>query len=193
MTIPRLVIASKNEAKMAEMAEIVGGIGLAAEIVDGLDWDDLEETGETLEDNAILKAAAVVEATGLPALADDTGLEVAALGGLPGVNTARYAGPDASYADNVDKLLAQMEGVGDRSARFTTVMVLAFPDGSRAVARGSLAGRISLAPRGAGGFGYDPVFEVDGTTLAEMSDTDKNRISHRAVALRHLAEILDLD
>lgn len=190
--IPRLVLATKNPGKIAEMAAIVGSIGLAGDIVGELDWPDVEETGETLEANAVLKASAVMEATGLPSLADDTGLEVSVLDGLPGVRSARYAGPDATFADNRRKLLAEMDGVADRSARFVTVVALMFPDGAVVTAEGEVAGRIAESERGTGGFGYDSVFEVDGVTLAEMGTEDKNRLSHRARALVTLGEKLGL-
>ncbi len=188
--IPRVVIATKNPDKLAEMETLVLEAGIAGEIVRGLDWEDVEEAGDTLEENALLKAKAVVEATGLPALADDTGLEVAALGGAPGVRTARYAGPDASYADNVRRLLADMKQLTDRTARFRTVMVLAFPNGSEYIADGTLDGLITTRRRGDTGFGYDPVFEVGGRTLAEMGDGEKNSMSHRGNALRSLADAM---
>jgi XTP/dITP diphosphohydrolase len=145
-----------------------------------------------LEGNARLKATAVARATGMPAMADDTGLEVEALGGAPGVFSARFAGPGATYADNVSKLLAELAGQLEssaRRARFRTVAVAAWPDGSEVVAEGVVQGWISLAPRGSAGFGYDPVFvpfEGDGRTFAEMSSTDKNSLSHRGRAFRAL-------
>lgn len=190
--IPRLVVASKNPDKVAEIESVLLGSGLADEIVRDLDWPDIDETGETLEQNAVLKARAVVEATGLPVVADDTGLEVSALDGAPGVRTARFAGPDASYADNVAHLMELMNGVADRSARFRTVVALVFPDGSEVVAEGSVEGVIAERPRGERGFGYDPVFEVDGATMAEMSLEEKNRLSHRGRALRALVESVEL-
>lgn len=192
MKIPRLGLATKNLGKVEEMASIVRRVGLAAEIVEGLDWPDVDETGDTLEANAVLKVAAVVEATGLPALADDTGLAVAALDGRPGVWSARYAGEDATFADNRRKLLAEMESVDDRTAHFATVVALMFPDGSLLTAEGRLEGQITPSERGTGGFGYDALFEVDGVTLAEMSDEEKNRLSHRARAIEALGEKLGL-
>lgn len=185
----RLVIATKNPGKLAEMREIMASLGWAVEVVEAAAWPDVDETGDTLEANALLKARAAVAASGISALADDTGLEVAALGGAPGVHSARFAGPRATAEDNVRKLLAELEGVRDRSARFVTVVALARPDGSALTARGELRGRIAEEARGSGGFGYDPVFEVRGKTLAELSVADKNRLSHRALALRRLGEM----
>ncbi|HEX7098006.1 MAG TPA: RdgB/HAM1 family non-canonical purine NTP pyrophosphatase [Acidimicrobiia bacterium] len=190
--IPRLVIATKNAGKREEMTAILEEMGVVDEVVTGLDWPDVEEVGETLEQNALLKARAVVESTGLPALADDTGLEVDALGGAPGVHTARYAGPEATYDDNNRKLLQELEGVANRRARFVTVVALVFPDGEYVTAEGSVEGRIAEEPRGERGFGYDPVFEIDGRTYAEMSLEEKNRFSHRARALTALGKALGL-
>jgi XTP/dITP diphosphohydrolase len=191
--IPRLVLASKNPDKLREMRAVLDPTGIAGEFVDGLDWPDVEETGETLEENALLKATAVAEATGLPSIAEDTGLEVDALGGSPGVHTARFAGPDARYEDNVRKLLGVMTGVVDRSARFRTVAALALPDGTVMTATGSVDGVITGDPRGSGGFGYDPVFEIDGRTLAEMGQGEKNLVSHRARALRALVTSIGIE
>lgn len=188
--IPRLTIASKNPDKAGEIEAVLAETGLVGEIVTGLDWPDVEETGDTLEENALMKARAVAEATGLPSLADDTGLEVAALNGRPGVSTARYAGPGASYADNVAKLLTEMQGEEERSARFRTVVALVFPDGVEVTAEGYLDGVITNSARGSGGFGYDPIFEVEGRTLAEMSLAEKNELSHRARAVRTLVRAL---
>ncbi len=190
--IPRLVIASKNPDKIREIEDVLEPMGLVGEIVRGLDWPDVEETGETLEENALIKARAVVEATGLPSIADDTGLEVDALDGEPGVHTARFAGPDATYDDNVARMLEVMEGVGDRVARFRTVVALVFPDGAETLAEGSVEGVITEVRRGSGGFGYDPVFEVAGRTLAEMTAREKNELSHRARAIRALGQGLGL-
>ena len=188
--IPRLVVASKNRDKITEIEEVLGETALAGEVVTGLDWPEVEETGDTLEENALLKARAVMEAVGLPAVADDTGLEVLALGGEPGVKTARFAGEDASYSDNVRLLLEKLDGVEDRRARFRTAVALVMPDDCAVVVDGALDGVIADSARGSGGFGYDPVFEVDGKTLSEMGIDEKNRISHRARALRALADAL---
>jgi XTP/dITP diphosphohydrolase len=188
--IPRLVVASKNPDKVSEIEEVLTSTGLVGEILGGLEWPDVEETGESLEANARLKARFVMETVGLPAVADDTGLEVRALGGAPGVNTARYAGPDATYAENVDLLLRELTGKDDRGARFVTVIALAMPDGVVLAVEGALDGVIAREPRGMGGFGYDPVFEVDGMTLSEMGVGMKNKLSHRARAIRSLAAAL---
>jgi len=188
--IPRLVVASKNPDKIVEIEAVLVREGLVEEIVRGLEWPEVVESEPTLEGNALLKARAVVAATGLPALADDTGLEVSALGGEPGVHTARFAGPAASYQDNVTKLLMALDGVEDRRATFRSVVAIAWPDGAEAMAEGRLEGTIAQQARGEFGFGYDPVFEVEGRTLAEMGLEAKNALSHRALALRALAETL---
>lgn len=186
----RLVVASANPHKVAEVRRIWRDLGVGGRIVTGLKWDEVEETGATLEENALLKARAVVEATGMAALADDTGLEVEALGGAPGVRSARYAGENVTYGDNTRLLIGNMKGHARRSARFRTVVALCRPDGVHLTAEGVLEGRITAGPRGDAGFGYDPVFEVGGRTLAEMTAAEKNRISHRGRALRALAELL---
>lgn len=158
------------------------------------------ETGTTLIENALLKARAAVESTGLPAIADDTGLEVDALGGAPGIHAARYAGYGSTYADNVAKLLDALKRTApeDRTARFRTVMVVCFPEDEwmgrkpDVIAEGVLEGRIVDAPRGEDGFGYDPIFEVagQGRTLAEMPLEEKNAVSHRARAAEDLVRRL---
>ncbi|MGF1616798.1 MAG: RdgB/HAM1 family non-canonical purine NTP pyrophosphatase [Acidimicrobiia bacterium] len=184
--IPRLVIASKNKDKIAEIEAVLTEAGLADAVVRGLDWPEVDETGATLEENALLKARSVAGFTGLPALGDDTGLEVVALAGRPGVHTARYAGESATYEENYTKLLGDLNGIDDRRAWFRTVVALVFPDGSEVVASGQIDGVITREPRGESGFGYDPVFEVDGFTFSEMADGEKNSMSHRARALRAL-------
>ncbi len=182
------MVASKNPDKISEIESILGQSDLVGEIVRGLDWPEVDETGTTLEDNALLKGRAVVEAVGLPVLADDTGLEVRALDGAPGVHTGRFAGPTATYADNVTKLLEELSDVTDRRATFRSVVALVFPDGVEILAEGRLEGTISREPSGVGGFGYDPVFEVDGRTLSEMGVAEKNQMSHRAKAIRALVD-----
>ena len=154
---------------------------------------DVEEDGDTLVANARLKAIAVNDATALPALADDTGLEVFALGGAPGVRTARFAGEPPSDECNRAKMLQELDGVADRSARFRTVALLRFPDGREIVAEGVCEGSSAAAERGERGFGYDPLFIAsagDGRTFAEMSMAEKHHLSHRGRAFRALAMAL---
>jgi XTP/dITP diphosphohydrolase len=186
-----VVVASKNADKIAEVEAVLTSIDPPIVVIDGHTWPDVDETELTLAGNALLKARAVVAATGHAAVADDTGLEVDALGGAPGVTTARYAGESATYDDNVDKLLRELAGVESRGARFRTAVALVTPDGEELVGEGELLGLITTERRGAGGFGYDPIFEVDGRTLAEIPADMKNEISHRARALHELATVLD--
>jgi XTP/dITP diphosphohydrolase len=188
VTPARIVVASQNPDKIREVDAVISSAVPGVEIVRGLQWPEVEETETTLEGNALLKARAVFASTGIASLADDTGLEVDALGGEPGVRTARFAGSDATYEDNVAHLLERMRGVTDRSATFRTVVVLVDDSGVTATAEGRLDGRINDVRRGTGGFGYDPVFEVEGRTLAEMGEDEKNLMSHRARALRALVE-----
>jgi XTP/dITP diphosphohydrolase len=183
-----VVVASQNPAKIAEMEDVLSDLGIV--IVRGHVWPEVVETESTLEGNALLKARAVAAHTGLPAIADDTGLEVAALDGAPGVRTARYAGPDATNSENVAKLLAELSGRSDRTARFRSAVAFVTPDGEEIVVEGVLEGEIGTEPRGIAGFGYDPVFIVDGRTLAEMESSEKNAISHRGRALRALHDAL---
>lgn len=190
----KLVLATANPDKAAEIRAVLLDAGLTIELVPRpADVPEVEEDGVTLEDNARLKAVALCEATGLPAVADDTGLAVDALDGAPGVYSARYAGEDATYADNVNKLLHALERVDQptRTARFTTAAVAHWPDGREVAAVGEVEGVIATAPRGEGGFGYDPVFvpvEGDGRTFAEMTAAEKHRVSHRGRAFRTLAD-----
>ena len=184
------MVASKNPDKVREVEAVLAELADPFVVVRGLEWPDIDEPFDTLTENALHKARTVAEHTGEAALADDTGLEVAALGGDPGVRTARFAGPDATYDDNVSRLLEVLEGVGERAALFRTVVALVFPAGDEVVAEGSLAGRIAVSRRGTFGFGYDPVFEAAEAgyrTLAELPEGEKNRISHRARALQALA------
>ncbi len=190
MRVRRLVVASQNPDKVREVEEVLASLASPPEIVRGLTWDEVEETEDTLVGNALLKARAVVLATGLAALSDDTGLEVDALDGAPGVKTARYAGEVSTYDDNIAKVLSELDGVAERSARFRTVVALVTPDGEEITAEGVLEGAIGLAPRGDGGFGYDPIFVVDHRTLAEIDSDHKHAISHRGKALRSLVEML---
>jgi len=193
--LPVLVCASANADKAAEMALVLDGLAVLK--ARPADLGDVSEDAADLEGNARLKARAVCEAAGEAAVSDDTGLEVDALGGAPGVRSARYAGEKAGYADNVAKLLAELELAGavaasQRTARFRTVAMAVWPDGSELCAEGTVEGHIAAEPRGSGGFGYDPVFvpaEGDGQTFAEMGD-DKHLISHRGRAFRALAAAL---
>ncbi len=183
------VLATANADKAREIADILGSSVTLHPRPSSV--PDVDETGDTLLANARLKARALVAATGQAAIADDTGLEVDALGGAPGVYSARYAGEQATYADNVAKLVEALAGVeGHRQARFRTVAVAAWPDGREVIAEGTVDGEIASEPRGRGGFGYDPVFvpsEGDGRTFAEMPAAEKHRVSHRGRAFRALA------
>jgi len=188
----RLVIATANPDKAREVATILVDEldGLIELIARPKGADAVEETGESLEENARLKAVAMAAAAGEVAVADDTGLEVTALGGAPGVRSARFAGEGASYADNRTELLARLEGETDRRASFRTVVVCHFPGGAEIVTEGAVDGEIALAPRGEDGFGYDSVFAPaggGGRTFAEMSPAEKHELSHRGLALRSLA------
>jgi len=214
-----LLVATQNPDKAREIAEIFATVAhepLESRGIEGMAFlldtpahidaavaalavpavaPDVEETGATLEENARIKAAAVAEAFGVPAVADDTGLEIDELHGAPGVYSARYAGESATYADNVAKVLRELEGVypADRTARFATVAMACRPGGGEIVARGEVEGLIAPAPRGESGFGYDPVFvpvEGDGRTFAEMRPEEKHAVSHRGRAFRALAVVL---
>ena len=190
-----LVIASANPDKAAELRELlVEQLGAAVTLWPRPDYvGEIEETGETLEENARLKAQTISQATGLAAISDDTGLEVHALGGAPGVYSARYAGEDASYADNVTKLLSELDGHEDRGARFKTVCVISFPDGTELVAEGAVDGLIGTEATGSSGFGYDPLFRplVDSSrSYAELSAAEKREVSHRGLAVRNVAKLL---
>ena len=190
----RLVLASANPDKVKEIVAVLSA-SLPVELLPRPETvPDVVEDADTLVGNARLKARALVEATGTAAVADDTGLEVDALGGAPGVYSARYAGEDATYGDNVTKLLRELaaleDGGGERRASFKTVALVAFPDGSELWAEGVLPGTIAVEGRGTNGFGYDPVFVpdgADGRTFAEMRPEDKDAVSHRGRAFRALA------
>lgn len=187
-----LVLASHNAGKLAEMREILADLPLQVTSAAELGLGDVEETGLTFVENALLKARAACQATGLPALADDSGLIVDALGGAPGLYSARYAGVPGNAAANNAKLLEAMAGIpdGERGARFYAVIVLLrhATDPQPLICEGRWEGRITHAPRGTHGFGYNPVFldERHGLTAAEMEPALKNAISHRAVALQQL-------
>ena len=187
----KFVLATHNPGKIREMSDILSHLGV--EVVSPADVGvtvEVEETGTTFAENAMLKAKAICAASGLPAIADDSGLMVDALGGAPGVYSARYAGEDASDADRNRKLLSELEGRPEeaRGAQFVSAICCVFPNGDRVEARGECPGRIGFRPVGENGFGYDPLFVVeDGRSYAELSDEEKDAISHRGNALRLFA------
>ena len=187
------VCATANLHKARELEEILRELGSFTLLPRPAELASIEEDGLTFEDNAILKASAVCSFTGSAALADDSGLEVAALSGQPGVFSARYAGEGASDAANRQKLLRELDGVTDRAARFVAAVAVAFPDGVILVVEGAVEGSIAEADRGEGGFGYDSLFiprEGDGRTFAAMSALEKNELSHRGRALGSMVEAL---
>ena len=202
---PHLLVATRSSHKLAELRDLLGVDTAELVSLDDLGVEgDVDETGSTFEANARLKARHGARLTGLPTIADDSGLEVDALGGGPGVRTRRYAGENATDLDNNAKLLAALAGLPPerRTARYVCVLALALPDstGPRGgspmrVVRGTCRGRIAPAPRGTGGFGYDPIFEPaveppGGRTLGEWSQAAKNEISHRGAAARRMQPIL---
>ena len=182
----KLVLASKNAHKLVEMKDILSrlGVEVVLESEAGVDVD-VEETGATFEENAYLKAHAVMEASGLPAIADDSGLCVDALNGAPGVYSARYGGPGLDDAGRYKLLLENMRGQLDRRCKFVSAICCCFPNGDTVTARGECQGTLAYAPKGADGFGYDPIFFVPGLkkTFAELLPEEKNAISHRGNAL----------
>jgi XTP/dITP diphosphohydrolase len=189
----KLVIATNNRDKLKEIRSMIHELNL--EIVpvgDLLPGFDVVEDKDTILGNAAKKSLETARETGHPALADDTGLFIDALKGEPGVYAARFAGKGCSYADNRQKALALLQGIDNRRAEFRTVIVLAEPDGVVAYREGIVAGNITLTERGANGFGYDSIFEVDGTdkTYAEMNDTEKNACSHRGKALKAIIPLI---
>jgi XTP/dITP diphosphohydrolase len=193
MTLDRLVLATANPGKVSELRDLVAEWG-AIEVASLAEFPGVEmpeETGATYRDNALLKARAVAAATGLPAVADDSGIEVDALDGRPGVHSARYG---ASEASRNEKLLGELRGVPAerRTARYRAVVVLAFPDGTGLEGEGTCEGRITEAPSGTGGFGYDPIFWSSdlGQVVGDATAEAKSRISHRARAMRALGHAL---
>jgi XTP/dITP diphosphohydrolase len=198
MAFPRrIAVASHNRHKLREIARICANWPVEWVTVDdgSREFPEVEETGDTYLENASLKARAVAAALELPALADDSGIEVDALGGSPGPRSARYAGDHATDEQNLKQLLRALKGVpaGGRTARYRCVAVLATPDGEQIHAEAECEGALIGAPRGTAGFGYDPIFVPAGwdATMAELSDEQKDRISHRGRALRALAELLE--
>jgi len=193
----KIVIATRNRHKAVELQTLLHGVGYDAVRLDEIDPDgkipEVEETGTTFKENALLKAHAIAKATGLPSVADDTGLEVDALGGAPGIFSARYSGENCTYEDNVKKLLRELSDVADdrRTARFKTVAVYVHKE-TELSAEGVVEGVITEKAEGFGGFGYDPVFSVWDMkkTYAQLADDEKNRVSHRGKAIRSLIEKL---
>ncbi len=191
----QVVVASGNPGKLAEIRAVLAGAGIECIPQSALGIVPAAETGASFEENALIKARQAVRAAGLPAIADDSGLEVEALGGRPGVRSARYAGEDATDGDNVDRLLAELEGVrpADRQARFRCVAVLVDAAGANPLlAEGEWRGVILTERRGSGGFGYDPVFFDPrlGRAAAELRPDEKNRVSHRGIAFRELGRLM---
>jgi len=189
-----LILATTNPGKIAEMNSLLGGFSIPLKSVDQLGpLPPFEEDGKTFEDNAYKKAYETASATGLPALADDSGLVVEALNGAPGVFSARYAGPQATDAENNAKLLRELEGVTNRKAAFECIIAIAVPSGPALIYEGRVEGEIALEPRGDNGFGYDPLFYYPplGKTFAELSREEKNKVSHRGKALNELRDEFD--
>jgi len=191
----RIIVATKNRGKLEEIAQLLSG--LPYEVVSMTDagvTGDITEDGSTFEENALIKARTVWNATGDTVMADDSGLEVDYLGGAPGIYSARYAGQSATDEDKFCKLLKELSGVPEdqRNARFVCAIALILPDGREVTVRGTCEGYIAEEPAGAGGFGYDPVFYVPefGMTFAQMGEELKNSISHRGNALRKVLDIL---
>ena len=183
----KMVLASKNPHKLTEMTAILSQLGVEVVLESDVGADvDVEETGETFEENSLLKARAVMECTGLPAIADDSGLCVTALGGGPGVYSARYGGEGLDDKGRYELVLQGLSGQIDRSAKFVSVITACFPNGDVLSARGECPGLITYAPRGSGTFGYDPIFLVPEKkkTFAQMEGEEKNAISHRGRALQ---------
>ena len=189
----KLVLASKNKKKLVELNDILSqlGVEVCSEAEAGVDVD-VEETGTTFEENSLLKARAVMEASGLPAVADDSGLCVDCLNGAPGVYSARYGGGGLDDVERYRLLLENMRGQKNRTAKFVSVITCCFPNGDVLSARGECPGTIAYAPMGEGGFGYDPVFFVPGLnkTFAQLTAEEKNAISHRGKALAAFREKL---
>lgn len=188
---PRLVIASHNAGKVREIGELLAPSGVEVVSAGALGLPEPEETGETFIENAVLKAEAAARAAKLPALADDSGLAVHALGGRPGIHSARWAGPERDFKAAMARLEEALAGEADRTAHFACALALAWPDGHVETVEGTVHGRLVWPPRGGNGFGYDPMFVADGRdqTFGEMEPAAKHAISHRADAFRKLVAI----
>lgn len=190
-----VIAATQNEHKLRELRNIMGkqGMKVISQKEAGLGDIDVVEDGETFEENSFKKANEIMKASGKIAVADDSGLAVEHLNGAPGVYSARYAGEHKNDDDNNNKLLKELEGVENRRAKFVSVVTMVYPDGKVIAARGECPGNILKAPRGNGGFGYDPLFVPDGLdkTFAEVTQEEKNSVSHRAKALEKLEELLN--
>ncbi len=189
----KILAATNNEHKLREFSQILSPLGFEVVSIKSLGIDiDPEENGKTFEENALIKAKAFSEASGLPVISDDSGLEVIALDLAPGVYSARYA--PGSDSDRVNKLLENMQNIKDRTARFVSAVVIVYPDGKTVTARGECYGTITEKPIGENGFGYDPVFFVEkfGKTFAQLTADEKNQISHRGVALEKLHKKLTI-
>ena len=187
----KVLLASNNGHKIKEIKEILGDFFDVVSLHEAGVESDPEETGATFEENARIKAVAGMKASGMPCIADDSGLEVFALDGLPGVMSARYAGGHGDDSANNEKLLRELENASDRSARYVCVICMAFPNGHEIVARGECRGTILKEALGEGGFGYDPLFFFPqfGKTFAEITAEEKNEVSHRKAALREFEKI----
>lgn len=188
------IIATHNPKKLKELSRILLPLGIEA-VTDrdlGIETTEVEENGATFEENAYLKAASACKESGLPAVADDSGLCVDALDGAPGLYSARYAGEGATDAEKIDKILAALADVPKekRTARFVSAICCVFPDGKTLYARGECEGEIAFAPSGEGGFGYDPVFLTGGKSFAQMTAEEKDAVSHRGRSLRAFSQVL---
>jgi XTP/dITP diphosphohydrolase len=199
LSVPEIVIATKNRGKLKEFRQIMDGLGLPRlvalrSLADFPDYPDVVESGKTYEENALIKAREAARRTSFIAVADDSGIEVDALGSAPGVISARYAGEGSTDAANNEKLLRELSGVPEekRGARFVAVIAVVSPKGKEAVVRGECVGLITAFPRGSKGFGYDPIFYYPplGKTYSEMTQAEKNEISHRRRAIEALCEVL---
>ena len=196
MAPARLVVATRNEHKLRELAEILPGVELVA-LPEGVELP--AETGETFAENALIKARAAHRETGTAAIADDSGIAARALDGRPGVRSARFAGPQASDAENLELLLSELDGAADRHVAYVCVIALVDADGGERLFEGRCEGELATEPRGSGGFGYDPAFVPadtgpgDRRTMAELDPSEKHAISHRGRAARALAEHLALE